>query len=328
MKNLRKQVGVEEVTTYAISNPNLIQIAEGHNERKQWKGIEELATSIREAGVGLLQPLIVRPDYANEDQPFILIDGERRLRALEYLYDKYPNHKLHISLVVRNVDEDQAKDIMARANLERESFTASEEISLVQNYQARGLSVEEIAKRLNQKDTRWVEARLVLSGASKSLKDAVDKDKITLSGALMLATRKRVKDQDVALAKVLRIAKGTKRGTTKAAEKVTGTKRRPTKREVVATIQSVAGADFGPGKITTTYARQLIIMALNYGVGEEDVANLLMKCADLLGPKAAAPKAPGKPTKKRGRPTKPLTPEQQAALDAEPPADEPDPQPE
>ena len=63
-------------------DPRNIQVAEGFNSRRDFGDIEELARQIDENG--LKNPLHVQKVVGEEDK-FILVDGERRYRAIQFL---------------------------------------------------------------------------------------------------------------------------------------------------------------------------------------------------------------------------------------------------
>ena len=66
-------------------DPRNIQVAEGFNSRRDFGDIEELARQIDENG--LKNPLHVQKVVGEEDK-FILVDGERRYRAIQFLLEQ------------------------------------------------------------------------------------------------------------------------------------------------------------------------------------------------------------------------------------------------
>jgi len=275
MASIRNLEGVSRSNAWRVDHPKRIQVLEGFNARNKFNGIKELADKIREQGV--LTPLWVRRDRANEDQPFILIDGERRMRALQMLFEEDPELDLAIPVTVFDVDEEEAEDLMAQANLDREDFLTSEKIAIVQRYRKRGLSTKDISGRLGM-STGWVDQMLTLASASKTVKNALDQDKVTVEAALMIARKTKAADQQTALDKVLALSKGKKSKTAKAAAQVTGTKKRPGKRQVVQVVKELAGSEINGDSMTVKQARKLVIMALNYAAGEADQDALVKAC--------------------------------------------------
>ncbi len=103
--------------------------------------LQDLADSIREHGV--IQPLLVIPE--NEDGNYILIAGERRLRA-----SKLAGLSM-VPVVIRNVTEQEHIELALIENLQRENLspleTADAYQELLDNF---NLSHEEIAKRVGK----------------------------------------------------------------------------------------------------------------------------------------------------------------------------------
>jgi len=288
MARLTDLDGVHKSQSYTVSNPGLIQVVKGFNARSTFN-ITELASDIDRSG--LLQPLWVRRDLANNEQPFILIDGERRLRALRKLFDKDPKREERIPVIIFDVDEEEAEDLMAKANLEREDFTLAERIGLVQRYLKRGLDVETIGARLNR-SVPWVNQLVTLKDASAKLKAAVDSDKVTMSAALMMARKTKVAQQEAALARVIAASGGNKKATTRIAARLTGTSMRPGKKEIMKVLSALETKEVEGAEIEATAARALILMALSFAAGEGDRTALLNACAEQLGlAKPAEPEA-------------------------------------
>lgn len=91
------------------------------NPRKNFSSVPDLAKSID--AVGLLQPLAVRLKPDDKKRRFILVDGERRLRALKELkIDQVPIH------VVGITDEQGHKEAQMIANLERSDLSLIEKM--------------------------------------------------------------------------------------------------------------------------------------------------------------------------------------------------------
>lgn len=82
-------------------------------------GIEELAGSI--AREGLINPLTVRP--APSGGGFELLAGERRFRALSRLAERNGTPAMAVPVVVKPVNDLQARAITARENLDREDLS-------------------------------------------------------------------------------------------------------------------------------------------------------------------------------------------------------------
>lgn len=84
--------------------------------------LKELAESIR--ANQLLQPIIVRP-LNDSEETFELVAGERRLRAHKIL------ERETIQAVVRNLTDEQARNLVLIENLQREDLSTMEEARCV-----------------------------------------------------------------------------------------------------------------------------------------------------------------------------------------------------
>jgi len=283
MSSIRELDGVFRSNAWAVDSPERIQVLDGFNPRTVFKKIDELAEDILENGV--LTPLWVRRDRANPEQPFILIAGERRMRALHKIFEKNPEMEMRIPVIVHDVDEEEAKDMAAMENLKREDFTLSDKVALVRDYQKRGFSNADIAKKLEM-SIGWVDQMATMAGASKAVKNAVDEGRITLEAGLILARKAKAADQNAKLEEVLRMSGGQRRKTAKAASQVTGVVRRPGKRDIVKVAESLAQTDVNGDSVPTQDARKLVIMALNFAAGEADGEALVKACRKQLKLKA------------------------------------------
>jgi len=283
MSSIRELDGVFRSNAWAVDSPERIQVLDGFNPRTVFKKIDELAEDILENGV--LTPLWVRRDRANPEQPFILIAGERRMRALRKIFEKNPEMEMRIPVIVHDVDEEEAKDMAAMENLKREDFTLSDKVALVRDYQKRGFSNADIAKKLEM-SIGWVDQMATMAGASKAVKNAVDEGRITLEAGLILARKAKAADQNAKLEEVLRMSGGQRRKTAKAASQVTGVVRRPGKRDIVKVVKSLAQTDVNGDSVPTQDARKLVIMALNFAAGEADGEALVKACRKQLKLKA------------------------------------------
>ena len=285
MTSIRNLEGVSRSNAWAVNSPDRIQVMDGFNPRKQFNKIDELAEEIR--GDGLLTPLWVRRDRANEEQPFILIAGERRIRALRKLFAENPEMDMRIPVIIYDVDEEEARDLAAKENLEREGFTLSEKVDLVREYQKRAFNNTEIGTKVGM-SVSWVDQMTTMAGAMKAVKNAVDEGQISMEAGLIIARKAKAADQKAALDEVLKVAGGSKRKTAKAAAQVTGAARRPGKKDIVKLVQSLSQAVVNGDSVPTKDARKLVIMALNVACGEESGDTLLETCRKHLKLKEAA----------------------------------------
>jgi len=277
--SMRKLDGVFRSNAYSVDSPERIQVVDGFNPRTVFEGIEDLAEDIKENGV--LDPLWVRRDRANPEQPFILIAGERRIRALRKIFSEDPEMEMRIPVIVHDVDEDEALDLAVKENLNREDFTLTDKVALVREYKKRGFSGKEISVKVN-KSVGWVDQMTTMAGACKALKDAVDTGKVTLEAGLIIARKVKAADQKRMLDKVLVVSGGKRRKTAKAAAQVTGMARRPGKRDIVKIMRGLNQSEMKGDTVPTGDARKLVIMALTFAAGEADGEALLKACTRKL----------------------------------------------
>lgn len=66
-------------------DPRKIDVMEGFNQRKDFGDISELAAQIKEQG--LLEPITVMPYMKDGEERYLLVNGERRYRALNQLIE-------------------------------------------------------------------------------------------------------------------------------------------------------------------------------------------------------------------------------------------------
>jgi len=117
-----------------------IRISE-NNPRKKFNesSIKELSETIKE--FGLLQPILVR----SEDEYYIVISGERRLRALRLLKQE------KVPCLIKKVSKQQNLEISLIENIQREQLDAIEEAvvykELIEQYK---LTQEEVSLRVGK----------------------------------------------------------------------------------------------------------------------------------------------------------------------------------
>ena len=163
------QEGVMEISIdQIIPNP--------YQPRKQFndESLSDLANSIRE--YGLLQPVLV---YKEEDH-YVLIAGERRLRASKILgLEK-------IRAIIAEIDLNQLREVALIENIQREDLNP---IDLAQAYQellsVHNLTHEELAERL-QKSRAQITNTLRLLTLCQDVQDMLKKGKITQGHAKVL----------------------------------------------------------------------------------------------------------------------------------------------
>ena len=103
------------------------------------EGLRELAQSIKEKGV--IEPVIVRPD----GDKFILISGERRVRAA-----KIAGLKKLPAVVKKDLSVREVREIQLIENLQREDITPLERAEAIRDYLSPLVSEKELPKVLAQ----------------------------------------------------------------------------------------------------------------------------------------------------------------------------------
>ncbi len=161
-------------------NPRLIFDQDGD------AGLLELAASIQENG--LLQPITVRPSkQAPPAAPYILVSGERRLRAVRDVLKM-----VTITAVIRNdLDGARALEMTVIENLQRRDLHPMEEARGIAKLRAdHGYTAQDIASKTGR-SVEWVKTRLLLTtlpDATQHLYLTSTTGRLTLKIMLDLAT--------------------------------------------------------------------------------------------------------------------------------------------
>jgi ParB/RepB/Spo0J family partition protein len=179
-----------------------IQIQPGFNARRDFGDLLSLAKDI--GARGLDYPLIVR--YAEDGKTVIIIDGERRYRAIQLINEK----KLGINgdiLDVRCIIEDKGTDDVARCLKMLSTGTNSKPLTDMEQSEViyRLITVyntkpKEIALKLGRTQTH-INHLLELHAAPHDIKEAVAKKKLSATAAVKTAQAKPEKRAQV-MAKV------------------------------------------------------------------------------------------------------------------------------
>jgi len=128
--------------------------------------LKELAATIREHGI--IEPLIVRPDYSHPEGGHIVIAGERRLLAASMA------GLAEVPVLIRDVDATTAQAIQAIENLQREDLALADVVDGVAAMAKKpGTSVRDIARNLG-KSVPWVSKHLSLSRVPKDVRTVMD----------------------------------------------------------------------------------------------------------------------------------------------------------
>ncbi|TLD96027.1 ParB/RepB/Spo0J family partition protein [Helicobacter jaachi] len=150
-----------------------------HQPRKTFnsQALQELSESIKEHG--LLQPVIV---YDNGDGDYILIAGERRLRASRLA------GLSSIRAIVAEVNKKHLRELAIIENIQREDLNAIElALSYQELLEEYGITHEELSKRVN-KSRAHITNTLRLLQLSPEIQQMIAEDKITQGHAKMLVT--------------------------------------------------------------------------------------------------------------------------------------------
>jgi len=173
-----REIAVADIATDG-TNPRTLFDADGG------AGLTDLAASIK--AQGLLQPIIVRAnaDADASQPPYLLVAGERRLRATRDVL-KRPT----IAALLRyDLTEDTALEATVLENLQRRDLHPLEEARGLAQLRARpGYTVEHIAKKLGRRK-EWVKDRLTLCDLPATAQDLYLRDttgRLTLTKMLRL----------------------------------------------------------------------------------------------------------------------------------------------
>jgi ParB family transcriptional regulator, chromosome partitioning protein len=165
-----------------------------YQTRKDFAGepLGELAESI--AVQGVLQPIVVRP--AKKEGRFILILGERRLRASQLL------GKVTVPAIVKQVSEQQAAEMTLVENLQRQDLNCMEQASAFANMSRTfQMTQEGIGKRVGW-SREQVSNYMRLLQLPYDVYDALEKKYLTYSHARLLLSL----HDDSQISKVAQIA--------------------------------------------------------------------------------------------------------------------------
>lgn len=128
-------------------DPKNIVVSENFNSRCDFGDIEELANQIAKDGV--LNPIHVRYDEY-DPKKYILVDGERRYRAIMHNINKGINIDVVPALLVDNIDMKELYRIQIQAN-EGKNFNEYEYAIAYQHLISEGMTNQEICEHLNKK---------------------------------------------------------------------------------------------------------------------------------------------------------------------------------
>jgi ParB/RepB/Spo0J family partition protein len=184
----REQNGAARIETLGLD----CLLPSESNARKTYDqvALHELADSIGEHGI--LNPLVVRelerPEGWNDGPRFEIVCGHRRYRAATLA-------GLHVApCEIRELDDDQAREVGLIDNLQREDVPPMEEAEAFGALLDRMTGIPAVSLRVG-KDLAYVTKRLKLRSLGVWSRDALNGRLITIEHALLLA-RLGVDDQD------------------------------------------------------------------------------------------------------------------------------------
>ena len=149
--------------------------------RRNFKGIDELAASIRDSG--LLQPITVRP---NDDGTYVIIAGERRFRAVTRL------GWATIPAIVVDRDEADAYRLSVLENMARSDMTPVEEAkALAQLLQTMTAGEAAAAVGYGSTDGNQVTWKVKLLDAIEDVQELVNKGHINQTKAIQASKLSR-----------------------------------------------------------------------------------------------------------------------------------------
>lgn len=156
-----------------IIKPNPYQPRKTFNQ----EALQELSESIKEHG--LLQPIVV---YDNGDGDYVLIAGERRLRASKLA------GLSNIRAIVAEIERKKMRELAIIENIQREELNAIElALSYQELLEEYGITHEELSKRINKSRTQ-ITNTLRLLQLCDEVKAMLSEEKITQGHAKMLVT--------------------------------------------------------------------------------------------------------------------------------------------
>ena len=184
---------VKKTTAYNL-DPKRITRREGWNARFDMGESAALAASIETelardpSDGGLLNPVRVKRITGNPNADFELVDGDRRLTAIELLLEKgvvFP-HGIIGTIVDRTQDDTTSLIQMITANTGK-PFLPLEEAAAYKRLRDAGMSIADICKAVGRTDVH-VRETLDLLEADDSVKEAVQKGKVSGSTAKVIVS--------------------------------------------------------------------------------------------------------------------------------------------
>lgn len=245
-------------------DPKLVRSEPGFNARTEVGDVSDLVASMRD--VGVLQPIVVRPDRGGDGQTlYVVIDGHRRLAAAQAL--RAEGVEISIPVVRQDVNAEEAVVLMAVAGLQRKDFTPVEEGRLVRRFVSWGWNHQKVADKLG-KSLGWVQQRVALAGLPEAMAAAVTNGTVPADVAAKMANC-----QEAAIAEVLDAAKQGRGAARKAAQKATGKPGKPGVKEIAAVAQAIRDSSRNRTARTTV----ALLAALEWAAGKTSLDAFRLK---------------------------------------------------
>lgn len=281
--------GVLKRSNAYFIDPSRVVRREGWNPRFDFGEIEVLAAQIKEVKAkdessgGLLNPIRVKRVVGNPAADFELIDGDRRLTAIEHLLKKGETFPSGIPAVIVDKAQDDITSLtqMFLAN-EGKKFLPMEEAIAYQRMRDAGMTLKEICAAVGRKQVHVTEI-LNLLQADESVKEAAEKGEIGKTMAKKIATAaKGDKAKQAELVKAAKAAGDDKEAQRAVKRKVDTTRiEKAAKKGKVLKIRALSDAELSD--IGSKMAEHLSMMLENMGISvEEDLVEMIKKDPKLV----------------------------------------------
>ena len=201
---VEKEIKKRKKSNHYSVDPRTIKIQEGFNVRKDMGDLDELKNSILE--VGLQQPLIVKKERGSEES-YLLVDGERRLRAIQKAI-KEGNDIPYIEVLMFNGNDEDMVFTMITTGTGQKQFTNLEQAEAFKRLVKFGYSVKEIAKKVG-KSVPHIYNLLKVADAPKVVKNYIEDGTLTTGVYTQIAREAKTREEQIDMVeKAIEDAKG------------------------------------------------------------------------------------------------------------------------
>ena len=252
--------GITKKTTSYYIDPKVITPRDGWNPRFSFGEVEELAKSIK--ANGLIFPLHVKRVGAG----FELIDGDRRLTAIEMLLEQGHEFPEGVPAQIKDKNTSDLENLilMFESNSGK-PFLPLEAAAAYKRMRDAGMTLKQISERVGRKPANITDTLRLLT-TDVDVQDALKKGKINTTAAMAIAKTDKTKQKDL-VEKVAATGKGKgKRATLlKELDKVRVNRRASTPKKAVAL--DVASLK----KIEADLTEALVVMAKGAGIEMREI---------------------------------------------------------